>query len=383
MSLDPNIVSIVTKARQEAKQQSPEPAAKKIEITHFDDIHLDTECQDVIEDFIPKSSLVVVWGPPKEGKSFWVFDLLMHVPRGLEYHGRFVQQGAVVYCAFEGQVGISRRIAAYRQKRLDDGESAGPFYLQTTTLDLINDHPALIEAIKQKLGTQVPAVIALDTLNRSLVGSESSDQDMAAYIRAAGAIIEAFGCAVIIVHHCGHARERMRGHSSLIGAEDVEIAVKRIDRDGKVSQAEVLRMKDGAEGARITFRLETVTVGQNKRGKDITSCVVEVIDATSEASTEKPVKPLSDNQRLAMEALDAALIDHGKSGHIADAPFGTRHVHGDHWKAELFRRGVLDKDHSNTRQAFTRLWQGMARRHLIEQRDGSFWRVPGHGGVTP
>jgi hypothetical protein len=38
----------------------------------------------------------------------------------------------------------------------------------------------------------------LDTLNRSLAGSESDDEDMAAYVKAADAIREAFGCAVVI-----------------------------------------------------------------------------------------------------------------------------------------------------------------------------------------
>ena len=60
-----------------------------------------------------------------------------------------------------------------------------------------------------------PAAVAIDTLNRSLAGSESSDEDMAAYIRAADAIRDAFNCAVVIVHHCGHEGTRPRGHLSL------------------------------------------------------------------------------------------------------------------------------------------------------------------------
>ena len=31
-----------------------------------------------MQDHIPRVGLVVVWGPPKCGKSFWAFDLAMH-----------------------------------------------------------------------------------------------------------------------------------------------------------------------------------------------------------------------------------------------------------------------------------------------------------------
>ena len=56
-----------------------------------------------------------------------------------------------------------------------------------------------------------PVAVCLDTLNRSLAGSESSDEDMSAYIRAADAIRDAFGCLVVVVRHCGHNGERPRG----------------------------------------------------------------------------------------------------------------------------------------------------------------------------
>ena len=67
---------------------------------------------------IPKEGLVVLWGPPKSGKSFWAFDVCMHVALGWDYRGRKVHQGDVVYCSFEGQAGIATRIEAFRQERL-------------------------------------------------------------------------------------------------------------------------------------------------------------------------------------------------------------------------------------------------------------------------
>ena len=65
---------------------------------------------------------------------------------------------------------------------------------------------------------------------------------MAAYIRAADAIRETFHCAVIIVHHCGIAANRPRGHTSLSGADDAQIAVERDDASGIIT-AKVEHMK--------------------------------------------------------------------------------------------------------------------------------------------
>jgi RecA-family ATPase len=144
----------------------------------------------LVKGIIPREGLIVAWGPPKCGKSFWIFDLAMHVALGWQYRDRRVQQGAVVYCAFEGQTGIQARVEAFRQTFPIEMDGPVPFYLQPVTLDLVAAHAGLITAIKGKL-TTAPALVVLDTLNRSLRGSENDSKDMAAYIAAADAIREA------------------------------------------------------------------------------------------------------------------------------------------------------------------------------------------------
>jgi hypothetical protein len=47
----------------------------------------------LVKGVLPRTGLVVVWGPPKCGKSFWVFDLVMHVAIGRKYRDRRTQQG--------------------------------------------------------------------------------------------------------------------------------------------------------------------------------------------------------------------------------------------------------------------------------------------------
>ena len=52
-----------------------------------------------------------------------------------------------------------------------------PFFLSPTPLGLIADHQALAGSIRAELGTLAPACIVIDTVNRSLTGSESDDRD--------------------------------------------------------------------------------------------------------------------------------------------------------------------------------------------------------------
>jgi AAA domain len=247
-------------------------------LTRFKDVLLDTSAGYLAKGLIPSSGLTVVWGPPKCGKSFWTFDLMMHVACGIPYRGRRVHQGIVVYVALEADKSFRRRVEAY--KRHHDIMDP-PFYLITDRTDLVRDHKVLIEDIKAQT-PGIPVVVVIDTLNRPLAGSESSDEDMAAYINA---VREAFGCAVIIIHHCGVDGNRPRGHTSLTGAADAQLAVKREVSGNVVVKVEY--MKDGAEGAEIVSELKLVELGTDDDGDPIISCVVaasEVETATSNAA---------------------------------------------------------------------------------------------------
>jgi AAA domain len=242
----------------------------------FDHITVGSERVYLVKGIIPRIGLVVVWGPPKCGKSFWTFDLVMHVALGWEYRGRRVQQGIVVYLALEGGKGFEGRIEAFRQRFLPDDHDPVPFYLVADALNLVKEHQELIGCIRLQT-TAMPVLVVIDTLNRSLVGSESDDKDMAAYIRAADAIRNAFGCAVIVVHHCGIDATRPRGHTSLSGALDAQLAVKRDKADNILVTLEL--MKDGLEGSEIASRLQAIDVAIDIDGDPITSCVVVPVEA--------------------------------------------------------------------------------------------------------
>jgi RecA-family ATPase len=116
-----------------------------------------------------------------------------------------------VYRALEGAEGFRNRIEAFRQAKLPEADGDPLFYLMATPLRLVREHKVFIEDITNQLAGQRRAAVCIDTLNRSLDGSESSDEDTTAYVRAVDAIRGAFGGLVVIVHHCGHNGDRRQG----------------------------------------------------------------------------------------------------------------------------------------------------------------------------
>jgi hypothetical protein len=350
-------------------EERPEQPQKRFELIPFDDIKINTAPAYLVKGIIPRIGLTVVWGPPKCGKSFLIYDMVMHVALGWDYRDRKVHQGAVVYCALEGCAAFKNRVEAFRQDRLADDASKVPFHLMASPMQLVADHPALIASIREKEAT--PAAVVIDTLNRSLSGSESSDEDMAAYVLAADAVRDAFNCVVIIVHHCGHEGTRPRGHSSLIGALDAQIAVKRDAADNIIATVEL--MKDGPQGDDFTSRLKVVELGIDDDGDPITSCVIAPFEGP--AQQKGKLKKLPAAAVKALKALHEIIDDAGATP-PADPyiPPATKAVTTYQWREHALRRGLSGgNDHKAQLQAFRRAFDTLMENNRIAVSDPYVW----------
>jgi hypothetical protein len=191
---------------------------------------------------------------------------------------------------------------------------------------------------------------------------------MARYLGAAGKIEQKFGCLVAVVHHCGIDASRPRGHTSLSGAVEVQLAVKR-GAPGEVIVTVELA-KDFAEGAEVFSRLESVEVGTDPDGDPITSLVVLPAEGSSAGRTT--ARKLSDRQRLALDALDECLSSAAGQRAPADLqlPASTIVVPITAWRDEMYSRGVLDRDAKSPREDFRRVRNSLQSRNLIGVRDG-------------
>jgi hypothetical protein len=386
----------------------------RFQLKPFDEITLSTAPNYLVKGIIPRIGLAVIWGPPKCGKSFWTLDLAMHIALGREYRDHRVQQGAIVYLALEGGHGFRNRVEAWRQRHLAAGGGVSfmitrsqkdelrrlrysnadianmthaqaheilspasaeqpephvgpvPFYLIDVPVDLAADRSELIQAIREQLGEQIPAAVVIDTLNRALLGDENKSDDMAKFIRAADMVRTTFGCVVIIIHHCGIAGGRPRGHTSLAGADDVQIAVAR-DEQGNITVT-VEHMKDGDASAPMGSRLERVELGTDDDGDPITSCVI--VPAEREAIAKPPELPPT--AKLALEQLQELTAEAGQpapaSNHI---PRDILVCPADLWRESFYKAYLGKRD--TKKKAFNRAVTRLQELHLIGIWNENVW----------
>jgi hypothetical protein len=203
--------------------------------------------------------------------------------------------------------------------------------LSADRIVLPQDGAAVVQSIRAQFPGVKPGVVVLDTLNRSLGGSENDPADMGQYVRAADMIREAFNCVVIVIHHCGIEGARPRGHTSLTGAADAQIAVKRDAADNIVATVEF--MKDGPQGDEIVSRLEQVMVGTDDDGDAITSCIIRPADASSSKAKTKVTGPVS----IALRILQDSIVEEGEVPHSnTHIPPNTRTIAEKTWRANCY-----------------------------------------------
>lgn len=247
----------------------------------------------LVKGLLQQRSHAVLYGAPGEGKTFVALDIAYHVAAGREWHGHRVAQGCALYLAFEGMGGIARRGAALMRHF---GDADVPLYVQAADYNLREQAGRKALAAMVAGLPEVPKLIVVDTLARAMKGGdENSAQDMGALNDAIGALIEASGACVLVIHHSGKNKANgARGSSALLGAIDTEIEVA--DRSITATKQRDLEMGDP-----LGFRLHPVLLGLDEDGDEITSCVV--MPQRSPTAADPRAARLKGNVRRAWEVL--------------------------------------------------------------------------------
>jgi hypothetical protein len=227
---------------------------------------------------IPKAAIVVVFGPPKGGKTFSVCDLTMHAAHGLDWHGCAIpRRMRVVYLCGEGVNGLRVRLKAWLEHH-DSIEEAGDFHVLPQALSLPDRASSLVETLR---GLN-PDIVVTDTLNAYFGGGdENSTQDMSAWCGAVRYVRDELGCSVIVIHHTGHGDSgRERGSIVLRATADVLVQVAKDETAGELVGFQVIAARDlePMESA-IALRLarhETEWIDED--GQPLATCVVLAAD---------------------------------------------------------------------------------------------------------
>lgn len=312
-----------------AERQIGKKGNGRFQITWFDDVNQTAVKEEILKGVLGDGEFSLLVAKPGTAKSVLACDIGCHIAAGIDWHGRKVKQGLVVFFAAERKRLTERRVAAWRKRH---GVTKIPFVVVGGKLDLTTglvDAKALantIAELESKSGHSCVLII-LDTVTRTFgPGDQHQSRDMSRYIQSVDALNHATGAHILCIHHSTWSDERGKGAIDLDGAIDVSFVVN-VNGTGAAKQFtfSCTGSNDGEDGAISTFKLESVTLGTDDEGNETTAPVV--------IQTEAKVKTRN-HADLVFESLERAIEEHGVEvpDDTRGFPPGTIAVQPDRWR---------------------------------------------------
>lgn len=370
---DPRVVPIRADVRPAQNTE-----ARALPLVWFSEIEPILEANDFVQGLLLEKSSIVVYGASNSGKTFWVTDLCLHVAAALRWNDRRVEMGGVIYCVLEGTLGFRNRVAAWKAAQcLED--HALPFAAIPVGLNLrapSDDAAALVDAVKAAaIEMKMPVrLVVIDTLSRALAGgNENAPEDMGALVACMDQIREETNAAVLFVHHSGKDQAKgARGHSLLTAAIDTEIEVV-VDETGGGSTATVVKQREMRKGDAFPFSLGVVTLGQNRHGEPVTTCVVNHGgDHTAGAVPGR--RRLAGHDKRALEILADLVATSGQDGHTG-VPTGHLSVPERWWRDRFDDRAMPAAGDDAKQKAFRRASDRLVEGHFVGMANKRVWLV--------
>lgn len=352
----------------------PKKPSNLLPLVYFHEIQPNLDAADFVEDVLTEGGMSVVYGESNCGKTFFATDLSLHIAMGKVWRGKQIERGGVIYCALEGSHGIQNRVAAFRQHYAMTGVEL-PFAVIPVTLNLLDptaDMPRLLDAIK-RANEQMEApvkMLVMDTLSRAMAGgNENAPDDMGALVTNDAKIRQAVNVHNMWIHHSGKdAAKGARGHSLLRAATDTEIEIVREDKDSP-SIATVRKQRDMEITGEWPFRLQTVDLGANRRGKPVTSCIVVDADGVADAA---PKVKLSGDQQMALRVLHDTLAEVGVPD-FPGVPQGQNSIPEAWWRDRYYSRVKPGADAATKRKSFRRAADMLVEFGVAAANHGRVW----------
>jgi len=352
----------------------PLGSTERLRPLHWSEIGTLPRRDYLIKGLLDKGGLSVTFGPSNSGKSFFSLDMAICIARGIQWRGKRTRQGAVVYVAAEGGLGLVERMKAYSLRHEISVEDI-PLYIIAASVDLFGSEDAdVILRHIEEMGIE-PVAICVDTLAASFgAGNENTTQDMNQYVGNVQRLRIGTGAHCLIVHHSGKDESRgSRGAYSLTAATDTELEVFADDSGNRT--VSVKKQRDGIIGVGFNFRLDVVDLGEDEDGDHQTSCVV--VEAEEGASRKKGKTGLSPKAKRGLEALQEVMVELGrKAPESIHYPAGIQVVEIAEWRDMMQRRGVLSDDANTARTQYSRVHTVLSDNELVAEYGGKIWIIP-------
>ncbi len=328
----------------------------------------------LVRGYLEPDCLAVLFGDSSAGKSFMAIDLACHISQGMKWRGKKTKKGVVLYVCGEGKKGLQKRFKAWHDYH---GLPMGRVAVRPAKTALCDRESvsALMGEISQFLSgmNEKPVMIVIDTLNRNFGnGNENDSKDMTAFVEGMDTLREATGAAVLVVHHCGHgAKERSRGSIVLHNALDFEYVLSRTgdQLSEYVSTLKATKFKDAGEPPELAWNwtlqnLPWMELDDDDNPVPVTSIVMTPCDVPQCSS---PSRRLPAGQRIALDALRSALVEHGNEDR------GVVSVSEDEWREAAYKAGISNGGDRAQRYAFQRARDALVADERVSSQDGRYW----------
>jgi len=259
----------------------------------------------LLEPFIPKRQVGVLFGQSNIGKSFCVLDM-----------------GLVASQNYRVEYMIAESLEGYRQRILAWGEHhKKPVDKMTYTMGgvrLLDDeefHNYIDDLSKEKLD-----LLIIDTAKKTMVGHDmNSGRDVSLYLDRCEEIRNRLGCAVLLVSHTNKGGQTFTG--SYNWYSETEFVIKAYEQDGLIA-LESSKEKNSEKNKVYLKKLHPVSVAY--KGEVLES----VVPVDAELVRQTITDALFPNQQKVLEILALSLYDTGArradiSSDMSDVPYRT------------------------------------------------------------
>lgn len=213
-----------------------------------------------VDGYVPRRGVGIEFGASGSFKTFLAVDIGLSVATGRTWHGRRVKRGGVLYLSGEGA--LRNRFAAWWQEHGTQDVNPDLLAIQ---MPVPLDTPQGMDEIERQFSEYCerveiePALIVVDTLARYLsLGGDRNPDAVNPLLRNVDSLRDRLGCAVLIVHHVGHAdQHRPRGMSDLPAAADFAYLVVG-DAAARTCEFRPYKMKEAEAPEALCFRMRVV-----------------------------------------------------------------------------------------------------------------------------
>ena len=239
------------------------PRPKTPAVVAWNDVASAPAPEWLLDSLIAKDSLTMLASASTSGKSLLVLDWMLRMIHGMNWLGRHMRAGSVLYLCGEGAAGIGGRIRGWQAANPNEKPRTTSYLVFSQGIPTLSTPAGCVELrlmlddLVRKHG-HAPDVVVVDTLSQAFgEGDENDAATVAPALKALTDLRQQFHCAILILHHITKASgtlslNSVRGSGAFTANVD---AVLGISVQDDIRTLRTLKLKDGEMAPPISFQV--------------------------------------------------------------------------------------------------------------------------------